>query len=82
MLHIISFLLQLGFKKLVVSLVGVVFLIDIFVMVVFVIAHCHNMHNIVLHGAAAAEALKSSSAAFQEGSPEGDAIHYFRLKNG
>ena len=40
------------------------------------------MQNIVPHGATAAEALIISSAVVQEGSPEGDAIHYFRLKNG
>ena len=51
------------FKKLVVSLVMVVFIIVIFAMVVFVIPDCRNMHNtIVLHGATAAEALISSSA--------------------
>ena len=40
------------------------------------------MQNIVPHGATATEALIISSAVVQEGSPEGDAIHYFRLKNG
>ena len=64
------------------SLVGVVFLIDIFVMVVFVIAHCHNMQNNVPHGVTAAEVSISSSAVVHEGNPEGDAIHYFRVKNG
>ena len=54
----------------------------VFIMVVFVIAHCRTMQNIVPHGATAAEALIISSAVVQEGSPEGDAIHYFRLKNG
>ena len=48
---------------------GIVF----FVMVVFAIAHCRNMHNIALHRAThigtAAEALISFSAAVQEGSP-------------
>ena len=53
----------------------------VFVIVIFVIAHCHNMQNIVPHGATAAEALVISSVVFQEG-PEGNAIHYFRLKNG
>ena len=42
--------------------VVVVFIIVISVLVVFVIAHCHNMHNIVLHGGKAAEALISSLA--------------------
>ena len=70
MLHIISFLLQLGFKKLVVSLVVVVFIIVIYVMVVFVLAHCRNMLNSVPHGDTAAEALISSSAVVHEGSPE------------
>ena len=54
----------------------------IFIIVVFVNAHCRTMQNIFPHGATAAEALIISSAVFQEGSPEGDAIHYFRLKNG
>ena len=40
----------------VISLVVVVFIIVIFVFVVFAIAHCHNMLNIVLHWATAAEA--------------------------
>ena len=40
-------------------------------LVVFVIAHCRNMHDIAPHGATAAEALISSSAVVQEGSPEG-----------
>ena len=57
-------------------------LIVVFVMVVFVIAHCRTMQNIVPHGATAAEALIISSAVVKEGSSEGDAIHYFRLKNG
>ena len=55
----------------VVSLVVVVFNIVLFVMVVFIIAHCRNMHNIAPHGATAAEALISSSAVVQEGSSEG-----------
>ena len=75
MLHIFSFLLQLGFKKFIVSLVVVVLVIVIFVMVVFVIAHCRNMQNNAPHGATAAEALISSSAVVNEGGPEGDAIH-------
>ena len=50
MLHIFSFLLQLGFKKFIVSLVVVVFIIVIFVIVVFVLAHCRNMQNNVPHG--------------------------------
>ena len=57
-------------------------IVVVFIMVVFVIAHCRTMQNIVPHGATAAEALIISSAVVQEGSPEGDAIHYFRLKNG
>ena len=59
----------------VVSLVVVVFIIVRFVLVVFVIAQCRNMHDIVPHGATAAEALISSSAVVHEGSPEGDVIH-------
>ena len=47
--------------SMVVSLVVVVFII-----VVFVIAHYHNMHNI----ATAVEALISTSAVVQEGSPK------------
>ena len=50
---------------LIVSLILVVFIV-----VVFVIAHCRNMHNIAPHGATAADALISSSAVVQEGSPE------------
>ena len=42
----------------------------VFIVVVFVIAHCRNMHNIAPHGATAAEALISSSAVVQEGSPK------------
>ena len=42
----------------------------VFIIVVFVIAQCRNMHDIAPHGATAAEALISSSAVFQEGSPE------------
>ena len=42
----------------------------IFVMVVFVIAHCRIMHDIAPHGVTAAEALIFSSAVVQEGSPE------------
>ena len=53
-----------------VSLVMVVFFRVFFVMVVFVIAHCRNMHNIAPHEATAADALISSSAAVQEGSSE------------
>ena len=40
------------------------------VLLVFVIVQCRNMHDIAPHGATAAEALISSSAVFQEGSPE------------
>ena len=53
-----------------VSLVMVVFFRVFFVMVVFVIAHWRNMHDVAPHGATAAEALNSSSAVVQEGSPE------------
>ena len=53
------------------SLVVVVFIIVLFVMVVFVIAHCHIMHNNAPHWATAVDALISSSAVVQEGSPEG-----------
>ena len=52
-------------NKLVASLIVVIFFI-----VVFVIVHCRNMHNIAPHGATAAEALISSSAVVQEGSPK------------
>ena len=40
------------------------------------------MQNIVPHGNTAAVVLIISSAVAPEGSSEGDAIHYFRLKNG
>ena len=50
--------------SMVVSLVVVVFII-----VLFVIAHCRTMHDIAPHGATAAEVLISSSAVVQEGSP-------------
>ena len=53
----------------VVSLNVSIVLVD-FIIVVFVIAHCRNMHNIAPHGATAAEALISSSAVVQEGGPE------------
>ena len=49
-----------------VSLIMVVF----FLIVVFVIAHCRNLHNIASRRATAAEALISPSAVVQEGSPE------------
>ena len=52
-----------------VSLIGVVLIIVLFVMVVFVIVHCRNLHHIAPHGVTAAEALISSSAVVQEGSP-------------
>ena len=54
-------------KSIVLSLVVVVFIKVLFVTVVFFIVHCRNMHDIVPHGAAAAVALISSSAVFQEG---------------
>ena len=38
----------------VVSLDFVVFIIGVFVIVLFDIAHCRNMHNIAPHGATAA----------------------------
>ena len=41
-----------------------------FIIVIFVIAQCRNMHDIAPDGATAADALISSSAVFQEGSPE------------
>ena len=44
-----------GRGVMVVSLVEVTFIV--FVMVVFVIAHCRNMHDISPHGVTAAEAL-------------------------
>ena len=56
--------------SMVVSLDFVVFIVVGFVMVIFVIAHCRNMHNIAPHGATAAEALISSLAVVQEGSPK------------
>ena len=56
--------------NIILGLVLVVFIIVLFVMVVFVIAQCRNMHDIAPHGATAAEALISSSAVVQEGSPE------------
>ena len=58
------------FVSMIATLVLVVFIIVIFVMVVFVIVHCRNMHDIASHGATAAVALISSSAAIQEVSPE------------
>ena len=42
----------------------------VFVMVVFVIAHCRNMRDTAPHGVTAAVALISSSAVVQEGYPE------------
>ena len=56
--------------NIVLGLVLVVFVIVLFVMVVFVIVQCRNMHDIAPHGATTAEALISSSAFVQEGSPE------------
>ena len=53
-----------------VSLVMVIFITVGFVMVVFVITHCRNMHNIAPHGSTDVEALISSSAVVQEGSRE------------
>ena len=54
----------------VVSLIAVIFIIVLFLMVVYAISHCRNMHNIAPHGATDAEALISSSAVVQVGSPE------------
>ena len=56
--------------SMVVSLVIIILIIVLFVMVIFVIAHCRNMHDIAPHGVTAAEALITSSAVVQEGSPE------------
>ena len=56
--------------SMIVNLVLVILIIVVFVVVVFVIAHSRNMHDIAPHGATAAEALISSSAVVQEGSPE------------
>ena len=41
----------------------------VFIIVVFVIAQCRNMHDIAPHEPTAAEALISSSAVVQEDSP-------------
>ena len=49
-----------------VSLIMVVF----FLIVVFVIAHCRNLHNTAPRRATATEALISPSAVVQEGNPE------------
>ena len=68
--------------NIILGIIVVVFIIVLNVMVIFVIVHCYNMYSIAQHWATAAEALIISSAVGQEGSPEGDAIHYFRLKNG
>ena len=48
----------------------VVFFRVFFVVVIFVIAHCRNLHNIAPRRATAAEALISPSAVVQEGNPE------------
>ena len=61
----------------VVSLVEVIFSNVVFAMVVFVIAHCHKMHNISQHGATTAEALISLSAVVQEGSPKHKRCYLF-----
>ena len=42
----------------------------VFIIVVFIIAQCRNMHDITPHGATAAEALIFSSAVVQKGSWE------------
>ena len=57
-----------GAGSMVVSLVEVIFSNVVFAMVVFVIAHCHKMHNISPHEATAVEALISLSAVVQEDS--------------
>ena len=49
-----------------VSLIMVVF----FLIVVFVIAHCRNLHNIAPRRATAAETLISPLAVVQRGNPE------------
>ena len=51
--------------SMVVSLVVVVF-----IRIIFVIIHCHTMHNIIQHWVKAAETLISSSAVVQEGIPK------------
>ena len=62
-----------------VSLIMVVF----FLIVVFVIAHCRNLHNIAPHRATAAEALIPHQQLFKKVILKtSDAIYYFRLKNG
>ena len=38
--------------------------------IVCVIVHCHNSHDIAPHGATAAESLISTSAVVRAGSPE------------
>ena len=49
---------------------ALVLILVVFVMVVFVIVHCRNTHDIAPHGVTAAEALISLSAVVQEGSPK------------
>ena len=49
----------------------IVYNIVLFLMNIFAIAHCRNMHNIAPLGATALDALISSSAVVQEGSPKG-----------
>ena len=61
----------------VLSLGQVVFIIVVFAMVVFVIAHCRNMHSITPCGDTAKEALISSSAVVQEGSREASWLYLF-----
>ena len=56
-------------KKLVVSLVVVIFII-----VVFVIAHCRNTHVIAPQGVTPATALISSSVVVPEGSPKDEIL--------
>ena len=68
--------------NIVLGLVLVAFIIVLFVMVVFVIAQCRKINYIAPHGATAAEALISSSAVVQEGSPKHCGYYSFsRVKN-
>ena len=65
------------------AIIMVVNLVIVFIIiVVFVIAHCLKRHNISQHGTTAAEALISSSAVVQEGSPKHQGCYLFsRVKN-
>ena len=68
-IHIFSVESDIGCKYNLMSRCDV-FIKVLFVTVVFVIVHCHNMHNTALHRAAALEALIFSSAVVQEGGQE------------